>query len=202
MITTSQPARIAGTWRKSSETSTNVKVNIDGKGDFNITTKVPFFTHLLQTLARHGKIDIDINAEGDLDHHVVEDASLLLGISIREALGDRKNIHRFGFACVPMDDSLARCVVDLSNRAYYIGDLKIHGLEIEGMKVEDIDHLLFTLAQGLKANVHVKVIYGKNDHHKVEAAVKALALALRMAMEIDVKMLDETPPAESELDTG
>jgi len=161
---------------------------------------VPFFTHVLQMIAKHGKIDLNVEADGDLDHHVIEDATMLLGAAIKEALGDMKGIQRFGHAYVPMDESLARCVVDLSGRPYYIGDLKLRGLDIETMKVEDIEHFLLTLAQNLKANVHVKVLYGENDHHKVEAAVKALALALRFAMKFDEKALDEIPSTKGVLD--
>ena len=193
-------ARIAEKSRESAETTVNVKVNIDGKGDFNITTKVPFFTHLLQTIAKHGKIDLDVEADGDLDHHVIEDATMLLGGAIKEALGDMKGIQRFGYAYVPMDESLARCVVDLSGRSYYVGDLKMQGLDIEAMKVEDIEHFFLTFAQNLKANVHVEVLYGENDHHKVEAASKALALALRTAMTIDTRAPDTMPSTKGKLD--
>lgn len=196
----SQEARIAEKSRESAETTVNVKVNIDGKGDFNITTKVPFFTHLLQMIAKHGKIDLDIEADGDLEHHVIEDATMLIGAAIKEALGDMKGIQRFGSAYVPMDESLARCVIDLSGRSYYTGDLKLYGLDIEAMKVEDIEHFLLTFAQNLKANVHVKVLYGENDHHKVEAAVKALALALRTAMKIDEQARDMIPSTKDMLD--
>ena len=193
--------RIAEKSRESSETTVTVKVNIDGKGEFNITTKVPFFTHLLQMIAKHGKIDLDVTADGDLDHHVIEDATMELAGAIKEALGDMKGIQRFGFAYVPMDESLARCVVDLSGRPYYVGDLKMQGLDIEGMKVEDIEHFMLTFAQNLKANVHVEVLYGENDHHKVEAATKALALALRMAMKIDTSLAGIIPSTKGKLDT-
>ena len=193
-------ARIAEKSRESSETMVNVKVNIDGKGNFNITTKVPFFTHLLQMIAKHGRINLDVEANGDLDHHVIEDATMVLAEAIKEALGDMKGIQRFGYAYVPMDESLARCVIDLSGRPFYVGDLKMQGLDIESMKVEDIEHFMLTFAQNLKANVHVEVLYGDNDHHKVEAATKALALALRMAMKIDERARDEIPSTKGKLD--
>ncbi len=177
--------RIAQSERQSKETQVKVKVNLDGTGTSTIKTKVPFFTHVLEMIAKHGHIDMDISATGDLDHHVIEDTAIVLGKAIKDALGDMKGTYRFGFHYLAMDESLARAVIDLSGRAYYVGDLQLHGLDIEGMKVEDIHHFMLTFTQNLKANVHVHVLYGENDHHKVEAAIKALALAIRMAKRVD-----------------
>ncbi len=196
-----QPSRVAEKSRVSKETTVKVKVNLDGKGTFNITTKVPFFTHMLQMLAKHARIDMDVEATGDLDHHVIEDTAILLGTAIREALGDMKGIYRFGNHYLPMDESLARCALDISGRAYYVGNLNLDGLDIEGMKVEDIDHFLLTFTQNLKANIHLEVLYGDNDHHKVEAALKALALSIRMAKRVDELAADDVPSTKGMLDT-
>ncbi|MBN2151843.1 MAG: imidazoleglycerol-phosphate dehydratase HisB [Candidatus Lokiarchaeota archaeon] len=196
-----QQSRTAEKSRKSKETMVEVKVNVDGKGDYNITTKVPFFTHMLQMLAKHTRIDMDVEATGDLDHHVIEDTAILLGTAIREALGDMKGIYRFGQHYLPMDESLARCALDISGRMYYVGNLNLEGLDIEGMKVEDIDHFLLTFAQNLKANIHLEVLYGDNDHHKVEAALKALALSIRMAKRVDELADDDVPSTKGMLDT-
>ncbi len=196
-----QPNRTAEKARASKETNIKVKVNLDGKGDFTITTKVPFFTHMLQMIAKHARIDMDVEATGDLDHHVIEDTAILLGTAIRDALGDMKGIYRFGQHYLPMDESLARCALDISGRAYYVGNLNLEGLDIEGMKVEDIDHFLLTFTQNLKANVHLEVLYGDNDHHKVEAALKALALSLRMAKRVDELAADDVPSTKGMLDT-
>lgn len=185
----------------SKETTIKVKVNLDGKGNYNISTKVPFFTHMLQMIAKHARIDMDIEATGDLDHHVVEDAAILLGTAIREALGEMRGIYRFGQHYLPMDESLARCAIDISGRAYYVGHLNLEGLDIEGMKVEDIDHFLLTFTQNLKANIHLEVLYGDNDHHKVEAALKALALSIRMAKRVDDPDATDVPSTKGMLDT-
>ena len=189
---TEQPERVAESERQSKETTVYVRVNLDGTGETEIDTKVPFFSHMLAMLSKHGHIDLTVNATGDLDHHVVEDTAIVLAQAIREALADMKGIYRFGQHYVPMDETLARVVIDLSGRPWYVGDLKTEGLDIEGMKIEDIAHFFVTFAQNLKANVHVEVLYGENDHHKVEAAMKALALALRMAVKVEGTELPTT----------
>ena len=186
--------------RETKETTIKVNVDMDGKGTINISTQVPFFSHMLQMISKHSKIDLDVEANGDLDHHVIEDAAIVLGKAIREALGDMKGIYRFGNHHMAMDESLARCVLDISGRSYYLGDLKLEGLDIEGMKVEDIEHFLLTFTQNLKANIHLHVFYGDNDHHKVEAALKALALSIRMAARIDEKYSDMVPSTKGMLE--
>jgi imidazoleglycerol-phosphate dehydratase len=179
--------------RKTGETDIRIAVDLNGSGKFELDTQVPFMTHLLQMLAKHGKIDLKVFAKGDLDHHVIEDTAMVLGKAINKALGEKRGIYRFGNHYMAMDESLARCVLDISGRSYYIGDLKLKGLEIEGMKVEDIEHFLVTFTKNLKANVHVHVFYGDNDHHKVEAAFKAVALSLRMAIKLDTEFKNEVP---------
>ncbi len=179
--------REAEVQRKTSETDVRVKLNLDGKGLADIHTGVSFLDHMLNLLATHSLIDISIKARGDLSHHVIEDVAICLGEAIRKALGDFTGIRRFGYAVVPMDCSLALVAIDLSNRPYPKIDLKLEGKRIEDMASEDINHFLETLAISLRANMHVRVQYGLNDHHKVEAAFKALALSLRQAASIDPK---------------
>lgn len=172
-------------YRKTSETEVKVRVKLDGSGLADIHTKISFLNHMLKSLSAHSLIDIFVEASGDLSHHIVEDVAICLGEALRKALGDMTSIRRFGYAIVPMDCSLAFAAIDLSNRPYPKIDLKLEGKCIEDMLCEDIYHFLETLANSLRANIHIWVQYGLNDHHKVEAAFKALALSLRQATSID-----------------
>jgi len=174
-------------YRETKETEVSVKVNLDGSGKSNAKTGVPFLDHMVTSMATHSMIDITANVTGDLRHHSVEDLALGLGEALNKALGARNDIARFGFAAVPMDCSLAFAAVDLVKRPYFKIDLKLRGKKIEDMPIEDINHFFESLATSLCANVHVYVQYGSNDHHKIEAAVKALALSLRQAVAIDPK---------------
>jgi imidazoleglycerol-phosphate dehydratase len=168
-------------YRKTKETEVKVKVNLDGEGKANIQTPVPFFSHMLTSFATHSLIDIDASVQGDLAHHMIEDLALGLGEALNKALGTREGITRFGSAAVPMDCSLAIGAVDLVKRPYFKVDLKFKGRKVEEMQTEDINHFYESLTQTLQANIHLYVLYGSNDHHKAEAATKALALALRQA---------------------
>ncbi len=174
-------------YRKTKETEVSVKVNLDGSGKVNAKTGLPFLDHMVTSMATHSMIDITANVTGDLRHHSVEDLALGLGEALNKALGARNDIARFGFAAVPMDCSLAFAALDLVKRPYFKIDLKLRGKKIEDMPIEDINHFFESLATSLCANVHVYVQYGSNDHHKIEAAVKALALSLRQAVAIDPK---------------
>jgi imidazoleglycerol-phosphate dehydratase len=171
--------------RKTKETDVRVSVNLDGEGKATISTGVPFLDHMLTSLATHSLIDISSSVEGDLVHHCVEDLALGLGEALNKALGTREGITRFGSAAAPMDCSLAFAAVDLVKRPYGKLDLKLKGKKIEDMPTEDIVHFFESLIQTLQANIHILVLYGSNDHHKAEAATKALALALRQATTID-----------------
>lgn len=171
--------------RKTSETEVDVEVKLDGKGKSCAKTGVKFLDHMIKTISTHSLIDIDIKAEGDLVHHLVEDAAIGLGEALKKALGDRNGIRRFGSSIVPMDCSLAIVAIDLVKRPYCVIDLKVEGREIGDTKTEDIYHFLNSLASSLEANFHVQVQYGENDHHKIEAAFKALALSLRQSVSID-----------------
>ncbi len=177
--------RVGEVSRKTQETDIYVKVNLDALGRAEVETGFAFLDHMLKSLATHSLIDIIAKAKGDLRHHVTEDVSICLGEALLKALKDASGIRRFGYAIVPMDGSLAFAAVDLSKRPYARIDLKLVGKKIEDTPCEDIYHFLETLASSLQANIHIWVQYGSNDHHKVEAAFKALALSLRQAISID-----------------
>jgi imidazoleglycerol-phosphate dehydratase len=172
-------------YRKTRETEVTVKVDLDGEGKAEIATDVGFFDHLLTSLATHSLIDVTAKVKGDLKHHCIEDLAIGLGEALGKALGTREGIARFGWADVPMDDSLGFAAVDLVKRPYAVIDLKLRGKKVEDMPTEDITHFFETLATSLCANIHVCTLYGSNDHHKAEAAVKALALSLRQAVAVD-----------------
>ena len=172
-------------FRKTRETEVIAKVNLDGEGKIEVKTGIGFFDHLLTSFATHSLIDVTAKVKGDLKHHAIEDLAIGLGEALNKALGTREGISRFGYAAVPMDCSLAFAAVDLVKRPYAKIDLKLRGKKIEDMPTEDIYHFLETLATALSANVHVWVEYGSNDHHKAEAALKALALSLRQAVAMD-----------------
>ncbi len=172
-------------YRKTNETEVKVKVNLDGEGKVSVATGVPFLDHMITSLATHSLIDITASVKGDLVHHSVEDLAIGLGEALNKALGTREGIARFGNASAPMDCSLAFAAVDLVKRPYFKIDLKLRGKKVENMPTEDIVHFFESFATSLGSNVHVFVEYGSNDHHKAEAAVKALALSLRQAVTLD-----------------
>jgi imidazoleglycerol-phosphate dehydratase len=167
--------------RKTKETNVRIFLNVDGKGDYNITTGIEFFDHMLSSLARHGSFDLKISAKGDNEHHIVEDVAIALGEAFKEALGDKRGIKRFGFAIVPMDDVLMLASVDISGRGYCVNGVKFRRKKIEDLSSEMISHFIETFASEFKINLHAKPLDGKNEHHKAEALFKALALSLRQA---------------------
>ncbi|MCS7097724.1 MAG: hypothetical protein NZ922_01945 [Candidatus Methanomethyliaceae archaeon] len=170
--------------RETEEVKIKTRIIIDGEGKFEGNAGTVFMNHMLKTFAKHSRMDIKVEVDGDLKHHIIEDLAISLGKAIVSALGDREGIARFGYAYVPMDESLARAAIDLGGRAYCKLELNIKGDLIEDTKVEDIVHFIETLSQSLQANIHIAVLYGTNDHHKMEAAVKALAISIREAMKI------------------
>jgi imidazoleglycerol-phosphate dehydratase len=185
--------------RKTTEVDITVELNIDGKGKGKVETNIKFLNHLLNTLAKHALFDLTVKAKGELKHHVCEDVALTLGETLQKALAEKKGIRRFGSAYVPMDDSLARAAVDLGGRAYASLDLKLSQPQIEDLKTEDIEHFFNSFAQASKSNLHLTVLYGTNDHHKIEAVVKALALALREAVTLESRARLEIPSAKGVL---
>ena len=185
--------------RKTAEVDILVELDVDGKGKANTETGIKFLNHLLKTLAKHSLFDITVKANGDLKHHISEDVALALGEALQKAVAEKKGIKRFGSSYVPMDDSLARAVVDLGGRAYSCLDLELKQTQIEDLKTEDIEHFFESFTQASKSNLHLKILYGSNDHHKIEAAVKALALALRQAVALEPRIKDQVPSAKEML---
>ena len=180
-------ARRARVERVTKETSVTVQVNIDGSGVTKIKTGLPFIDHLITSIGKHSMIDITLAGKSNdgIVHHLAEDVAIALAQTIDKALGDRARVTRFGSAMVPMDESLAYVAIDLVKRQYSKMDIKLERASIEGIPKEDLEHFCRSLLQGLNACTHMVVEYGDNDHHKVEAALKAFALALRAATSID-----------------
>lgn len=179
--------RTASTSRVTRETRIEATVNLDGSGESTVSTGIGFLDHMIDALARHSGIDISIACNGDLvidDHHSIEDCALVLGRCIDDALGDRVGIERFASAYAPLDESLARCVLDLSGRPLASVELGFVRETIGQAATENITHFFESLAITLRATLHIDMIRGRNDHHKAEAAFKATALALRDATRI------------------
>ena len=173
--------------RVTKETAVNVSVNLDGTGKTHVKTRLSFIDHLITSIGKHAMIDITLNGESkdDIVHHLAEDVAIALSQSIDKALGDRARIIRFGYALIPMDEALAYVSIDLVKRQFYNVQLKLTRDSIEGIPREDLEHFARSLVQNLNACTHMVVEYGENDHHKVEAALKAFAVVLRMASNVD-----------------
>lgn len=178
-------SRTAAVERRTRETSVRVGLDLDGTGVAAIGTGIGFLDHLLESLARHARLDLTLSCEGDLhvdDHHTAEDCALALGEALDRALGERRGVNRFSWAYAPLDDALARAVADLSGRPFAAVDLGLRREAIGGLACENVAHLLRSLAVAARLTLHVDVLRGENDHHRAEAAVKAVALALRQAV--------------------
>ena len=175
--------------RVTKETSVTVEVNIDGSGATKVKTGLGFIDHLITAVGKHSMIDITLTGKSNdgIVHHLAEDVAIALSQTLDKALGDRAKITRFGSAMVPMDEALAYVAIDLVKRQYQKVDLKLERASIEEIPREDLEHFVRSLLQNLNACTHMVVEYGDNDHHKVEAALKAFALALRMAAGVDAK---------------
>jgi imidazoleglycerol-phosphate dehydratase len=176
--------RTAKVTRTTSETEIIVELNLDGSGKNEIKTGFKFMDHMLRLLATHSKSDIKLKATGDLTHHIIEDIGISLGDAFNKALGDKKGISRYGSALIPMDEALARCALDFSNRKALILDLGLKECDIEDVAVEDINHFFNSFAENAKMNLHIHVLYGEDQHHKIEAVFKALARAIKEAKRI------------------
>lgn len=179
--------RTAAINRSTKETNVKINLNLDGKGVYKISTTIKYLDHMLQQLAVHSFMDLELYAEGDLSHHIVEDVAITLGTAIKEALGDRHGIKRFGYAIVPMDETLAMVAIDLVQRPYAEIELDLSSGQIEDVYAEDVLHFLESFTTSLQFTLHVDVLRGINNHHKVEAIFKALALSLREAWSIETK---------------
>ena len=193
-------SRTATLERATRETSIRVTLDLDGSGVTDMQTGIGFLDHLLETLGRHARLDLTLRCEGDLrvdDHHTAEDCALALGESLDRALGDRRGVARFGSAYAPLDESLARAVVDLSGRPFADVALGIGREAIGGLACENVPHVLRSLAVAARLTLHVDVLKGANDHHRAEAAFKAVALALRQA--IALSGYDDVPSTKGTL---
>lgn len=180
--------RTARVQRTTGEVAVTVELTLDGTGASTVSTGIGFLDHLLTALAKHARFDLVLTAEGDLvvdDHHTAEDCALALGMALDQALGERRGIARFGDAHVPLDEALARAVVDLSGRPWPQIDLQLRREALGGLACENVEHVLISLAMAARMALHVDVLRGRNDHHKAEAAFKAVARALRAAVAAD-----------------
>ena len=182
-------ARTSKITRETKETTITVQVNVDGSGKTSINTGIDFFDHLITSLGKHAMLDLAVKAKSNdrILHHLIEDTGIAIGMAIDKALGNRTGITRFSYAVIPMDESLAETSIDLVRRPYGKINLAIKRSQIEGVSKEDIEHFISSLVQNMNSCIHINVKYGENDHHKIEAAIKSLAVALRMAANFDKK---------------
>jgi imidazoleglycerol phosphate dehydratase HisB len=194
-------SRTASIDRKTTETEISIKVNLDGTGKYDISTGIGFFNHMLELFSKHSLIDLTIEAKGDLhidEHHTIEDVGIVLGQAIAKALGEKKGIERYGFL-LPMDESLAQVALDLGGRTGFVWDVEFTREMINDMPTELFEHFWQSFADNLKANLHIILRYGKNDHHKAEAIFKCVARALRFAISQDKKNADLMPSTKGSL---
>ena len=188
--------------RNTAETKIDLSVNLDGTGVSEISTGVAFFDHMLTLLSRHAMIDLKVKASGDTDvdyHHTVEDVGIVLGTAIKEALGDKAGIRRYGFFILPMDETLARCVIDLSNRPMMVYQADIINFMVKDFNIALVREFFQGVANSLGCNLHLKVEYGEEPHHIAEALFKAFAKALRAAVEIDPRQDGRVPSTKGTL---
>jgi imidazoleglycerol-phosphate dehydratase len=179
--------------RETAETNVRVELNIDGSGQFQITTGIRMFDHLLSHLAQHGVFDIKISASGPDQHHVVEDVAISLGKAFNQALGKKQGIVRMAHAVVPMDEALAEVAVDIGGRVYSVIEADFNEASIGDLDADLVRHFLVSFASEAKINLHAKVLSGINDHHKAEAMFKALARALDSATQVDKRIAGRVP---------
>ena len=186
--------------RETAETNVKVELNIDGSGEFQITTGIRMFDHLLTQLSQHGVFDIEVSASGPDQHHVIEDVAISLGKAFGKALGKKQGIVRMAHAVVPMDESLAVVVVDIGGRVYSTIDAQFREASIGDLDADLVRHFLSSFASEAKINLHVKVLSGINDHHKAEALFKALGRALDSATRTDERILGRVPSTKETID--
>jgi len=188
--------RVATIERNTLETKISLRLNVDGTGQYNVSTGIRFFDHMLESFARHGGFDLELKCVGDLDvdqHHTVEDVGIALGEAFAEALGDKRGILRAGYFVMAMDETLAVSAVDLSGRVACIVDDQVNVPVVGDLQSELVTDFFDGFARGSKANVHVKTMYGRSNHHKIEAIFKAFARAMRGACSRDERMRDLLP---------
>lgn len=194
--------RCAVVERMTKETRIRVSVNLDGTGIYKVSTGVGFLDHMLEQLSRHSLIDLEVEAEGDLHidfHHTTEDSGIAIGEAVAKALGDRRGIQRYGDALIPMDETLTRVAIDMSNRPYLIWKVQFTRDKLGDMDTELFKEWFQAFAQAAGATLHVENLYGENNHHIVESCYKALARAFRAAIEIDPRKADAVPSTKGVL---
>jgi len=182
--------------RCTSETSIRIRIGLEGRGRYRVSTGIRFLDHMLALMARHGAFDLEIEARGDLDvdqHHTVEDAGIALGQAVAQALGSRRGINRAGYFVMPMDDTLAVAAIDLSGRPHAVISHGVRTRLVGDLQAELLHDFFEGFATGARANVHLKVLYGRSSHHRVEAVFKAFARALRVACSRDRQMARVLP---------
>ena len=182
--------------RNTRETQITLRLALDGKGRYDVATGIRFLDHMLELFTRHGGFDLKLQAKGDLDvdqHHTVEDIGIALGEAISSALGNRRGINRAGYFLMPMDETLALAAVDLGGRIHTVVDLRLKVRKVGDLQAELVTDFFEGFAQGARANVHVKVLYGRSSHHHVEAVFKAFARALRVACARDRRLARMLP---------
>ncbi len=187
--------------RETTETKIKLRLALDGRGRYKVDTGIRFLDHMLELLARHGTFDLTLDATGDLDvdqHHTVEDVGIALGEAVSKALGSRRGINRAGYFVMPMDETLGVAAVDLSGRTHAVVDLKLRVKKVGDLQSELVHDFFDGFAQGARANVHIKILYGRSSHHQIEALFKAFARALRVACSRD-KQLGRMLPSTKEL---
>jgi imidazoleglycerol-phosphate dehydratase len=188
--------RIAKVNRKTKETSIEAEVNLDGKGLYKIDTGIGFLNHMLEQLSKHSLVDINLKAKGDLHidlHHTTEDSGIVIGEAIAKALGDKKGIKRYAHAYIPMDETLSRVSLDISNRPYLVWKVKLKVEKLGEMDTELFKEWFQAFSQSAGITLHIENIYGDNSHHIIESCFKGLARALRIALEKDVRVADSLP---------
>ena len=177
--------------RRTTETTITLALRLDGKGRYRVTTGIRFLDHMLELVARHGGFDLRVQASGDLDvdqHHTVEDLGIALGEAVSNAIGNRRGINRAGYFVMPMDETLAVAAIDLGGRPHTVVNLKVTARRVGDLETELVHDFFEGFAIGARANVHLKVMYGRSSHHKIEAAFKAFARALRVACARDRRL--------------
>ena len=185
--------RIASIQRKTKETDISAKLNIDGTGSSTINTGIGFFNHMLEGFAKHGFFDLNLNCEGDLAvdcHHTIEDCGIVLGNAIKEAVGDKKGIKRFGSCILPMDETLVLCAIDLSGRPYLVFDGEFTTDRVGYMDTEMVKEFFYAISYSAEMNLHIKVLNSGNNHHMIEAMFKSFARALDEATTFDPRITD------------
>ena len=188
--------------RNTKETQISSTINLDGLGKSNIDTGIGFLDHMVEQISRHGLIDVDLKAKGDLhidDHHTAEDSGYVLGEAIAKALGDRKGINRYGNAHIPMDETLTRVVIDLSGRPYLIWKVAFTQKRLGEMDTELFKEWFQAFSQAVGANIHIENLYGTNNHHIIESCYKGLARSLREAVKIVPRIIDQVPSTKGVL---